>query len=64
MPGSRVDVESAREIFHIDGMKNLIAAPLALALLAFSLSGCVWYPYGWHHHGGYYGHGYHGGYYH
>jgi hypothetical protein len=64
MPDSRVDVESARGIFHMCGMKNLIAAPLALALLAFSLSGCVWYPYhGWHH-GGYYGHGYHGGYYH
>ena len=45
-------------------MKKLIVAPLAFALLAFSLSGCVWYPnHGWYHHGGYY-HGYHGGYYH
>jgi hypothetical protein len=65
MLGSRADVESARGIFHIRGMKNLITAPLALALLALSLSGCAWYPYhGWHHHGGYHGHGDHGGYYH
>ena len=44
-------------------MKNLLIAPLALALLAFSLSGCVWGP-GWYHHdhGGYYAHG-GGGYY-
>jgi hypothetical protein len=68
MPPSRADVEAARADFHIRRMKNLITAPLALALLAFSLSGCVWYPdHGWHDHGGYYGHGGygydHGGYY-
>ena len=70
MSPSRVDVEGIGATFHIRSMKkNFFAAPLALALLAFSLSGCVWYypHHGYHDHGGYYAHGGggydHGGYY-
>jgi hypothetical protein len=38
-------------------MKNYFTAPLALALLAFSLAGCVYFPHhGWYGHRGY-GHG-------
>jgi hypothetical protein len=62
MSPSRADIEAARANFHIRDMKKkFFAAPLALALLAFSLSGCVWwYPHhGYHDHGGYD----HGGYY-
>ena len=39
-------------------MKKYIFAPAALALIAFSLSGCVWWHHGYHDHDhGYYGHG-------
>jgi hypothetical protein len=42
-------------------MKKFVSAPLAFALLAISLSGCVWWHHGYYDHGGYdhggYGHG-------
>ncbi|HEY1858506.1 hypothetical protein [Acidocella sp.] len=57
MPPLLADVEAASENFHIQGMKKYVSAPLAFALLAISLSGCVWWHHGYHDHGGDYGHG-------
>jgi hypothetical protein len=38
-------------------MRKYLTAPVALALLAFSLSGCVWYHRGYDHGPGYGGPG-------